>query len=161
MMNTKEFFLKVLDQETQTFRKVLEALPDDKFGHKVHIKSREAGNIAAQLALQWKAITGVLKTGTPTMDPHDMENMNKPKMLEAFDAGMAELKQAVKDTADDDWENGMGRLEWPGGKWEAPKYDMAWGFFLDAVHHRGQLTTFLRAMGEKVPGVYGPSADSA
>jgi len=29
-----------------------------------------------------------------------------------------------------------------------------------SVHHRGQLSTYLRAMGGKVPGIYGPSADS-
>ena len=37
---------------------------------------------------------------------------------------------------------------------------MIWGFLFDSIHHRGQLMTYLRAMGEKVPGIYGPSADS-
>jgi uncharacterized damage-inducible protein DinB len=40
-----------------------------------------------------------------------------------------------------------------------PGYENAWGFLLDLVHHRGQLTTYLRAMGAKVPQIYGPSAD--
>ena len=40
-----------------------------------------------------------------------------------------------------------------------PGYDNAWGFLLDIVHHRGQLTTYLRAMGSTVPQIYGPSAD--
>ena len=38
-------------------------------------------------------------------------------------------------------------------------YDMAWGFLLDQIHHRGQLSTYLRPMGAKVPSIYGPSAD--
>jgi uncharacterized damage-inducible protein DinB len=37
--------------------------------------------------------------------------------------------------------------------------DMAWGFLLDLIHHRGQLTTYLRPMGSTVPQIYGPSAD--
>jgi len=37
--------------------------------------------------------------------------------------------------------------------------DNAWGFLLDMIHHRGQLTTYLRPMGAKVPQIYGPSAD--
>jgi uncharacterized damage-inducible protein DinB len=41
----------------------------------------------------------------------------------------------------------------------APVYDMAWGFMLDQIHHRGQLSTYLRPMGAKVPQIYGPSAD--
>ena len=42
---------------------------------------------------------------------------------------------------------------------EAPRMQLAWIFFLDAVHHRGQLSTYLRPMGSKVPAIYGPSAD--
>jgi len=40
-------------------------------------------------------------------------------------------------------------------------YDMAWGFLMDQVHHRGQLSTYLRPMGAKVPAIYGPSADES
>ena len=38
-------------------------------------------------------------------------------------------------------------------------YNMAWGFLLDQIHHRGQLSTYLRPMGAKVPAIYGASAD--
>ena len=37
--------------------------------------------------------------------------------------------------------------------------DFVWGMFFDAIHHRGQLTTYLRPMGGKVPSIYGPSGD--
>ena len=40
-------------------------------------------------------------------------------------------------------------------------YDTAWGFLFDQVHHRGQLSTYLRPMGSTVPSIYGPSADEA
>ena len=42
---------------------------------------------------------------------------------------------------------------------EAPCQQLAWMMLLDAVHHRGQLSTYLRPMGSKVPAIYGPSAD--
>jgi hypothetical protein len=35
----------------------------------------------------------------------------------------------------------------------------AWGFLFDLIHHRGQLSTYLRPMGSTVPAIYGPSAD--
>ena len=38
-------------------------------------------------------------------------------------------------------------------------YHFAWEFLFDAVHHRGQLSTYLRPMGSTVPSIYGPSAD--
>lgn len=42
---------------------------------------------------------------------------------------------------------------------EAPCQQLAWMFFFDAIHHRGQLSTYLRPMGSRVPAIYGPSAD--
>ena len=44
--------------------------------------------------------------------------------------------------------------------WESTRGLMAWSFLLDAVHHRGQLSTYIRPMGGKVPSIYGPSGDS-
>ena len=38
-------------------------------------------------------------------------------------------------------------------------YNNAWGFLFDIIHHRGQLSTYLRPMGSTVPQIYGPSAD--
>jgi len=38
-------------------------------------------------------------------------------------------------------------------------FDTAWGFLLDVIHHRGQLSTYLRPMGATVPQIYGPTAD--
>ena len=43
--------------------------------------------------------------------------------------------------------------------WEATVGDMLFGFLFDAVHHRGQLSSYLRPMGAKVPSISGPSAD--
>ena len=43
--------------------------------------------------------------------------------------------------------------------WEDAVGQMVWGMLFDAIHHRGQLSTYLRPMGGKVPSIYGPSAD--
>ena len=43
---------------------------------------------------------------------------------------------------------------------EQPVGGFLWAFLFDAVHQRGQLTTYIRPMGGKVPTIYGPSADS-
>jgi uncharacterized damage-inducible protein DinB len=58
--------------------------------------------------------------------------------------------------------------ELPAAKWNGeleffgsarPAAPMAWSFLFDIVHHRGQITTYLRPMGAKVPQIYGPSGD--
>jgi len=43
--------------------------------------------------------------------------------------------------------------------WEDTLQNMLWGYLFDMVHHRGQLSAYLRPMGGKVPSIYGPSAD--
>ena len=50
-----------------------------------------------------------------------------------------------------------GTLAWFGK--DRPASPMAWSFLFDIVHHRGQITTYLRPMGCTVPQMYGPSAD--
>ncbi len=42
---------------------------------------------------------------------------------------------------------------------EMPISGFVWMFFFDAIHHRGQLSTYIRPMGGKVPSIYGPSGD--
>ena len=156
-MTNKEFFLKTLEAEAPRFRVAIEALAEDKQDYKVNERSREAGNIASQLAVQWKAISGIIKAGAPDFNPHDMENNSKADMLAKFDAGMEQLKKDAAEISDSDWENGDASM---GPQWSDKKYNMAWGFLFDAIHHRGQLSTFLRAMGATVPSIYGPSADT-
>ena len=156
-MTNKEFYLKVLAEEAPKFKVAIEALPEDKQSHKVHEKSREAGNLAAQLALQWKATSGAVVKGVPNFDPHEMGPQSKSHMLKKFDEGMAQLVKDVTEISDEEWENGDAAM---GDMWKDKKYNMAWGFLFDAIHHRGQLATYLRAMGEKVPSIYGPSGDT-
>lgn len=155
-MTNKEFFLATIKFEAPKFRVVIEALPDDQHEYKVHEKARSAVNLTAQLAVQWKAISGVLNSGAPDFNPHEMEDQSKEDMLSKFDAGMAQLQKDVEAISEEDWDNADAAM---GETWKDKKGNMAWGFLMDAIHHRGQLTTYLRAMGAHVPSVYGPSAD--
>ena len=61
---------------------------------------------------------------------------------------------AVGALPDERWN---GTLEFFGS--QRPASPMAWSFLFDIVHHRGQITTYLRPMGSTVPQIYGPSAD--
>jgi uncharacterized damage-inducible protein DinB len=44
---------------------------------------------------------------------------------------------------------------------EKPLMEFLWDFMFDAIHHRGQLSAYLRPMGGRVPSIYGPSADDS
>ncbi len=61
--------------------------------------------------------------------------------------------------SDEAW--GANAKMWAGDHlaWEASAGEIMWGFLFDQIHHRGQLSTYIRPAGGKVPGIYGPSAD--
>ena len=156
-MTNKEFFIKTLESEKDKFREVIAALPDDKHTHKVHDKSRDAGSLAGQLAVQWVGISNVITKGDPSGGDYYKGQKTKTEMLKIFDQSFAQLLKDLDAISDQSWENDDAAM---GDFWKDKKYNMAWGFLFDAIHHRGQLSTFLRAMGEKVPSIYGPSADT-
>mgnify|MGYP002262846311 CR=1 FL=1 len=57
------------------------------------------------------------------------------------------------------WEKKGKFLMGEAGAWEDTIGQFLWGFLFDAIHHRGQLSTYLRPMGSKVPAIYTASAD--
>jgi uncharacterized damage-inducible protein DinB len=76
------------------------------------------------------------------------------EIVAAYEKQSAEIIQRWNDLPPSRWD---GVLEFFGA--ERPSSPMAWSFLFDIVHHRGQITTYLRPMGSTVPSIYGPSAD--
>jgi soluble lytic murein transglycosylase-like protein len=73
------------------------------------------------------------------------------EVFEAYDSRATEIDGALERAAAERWN---GTLEFFGS--ERPASPMAWSFLFDIVHHRGQITTYLRPMGSTVPQIYGP-----
>ena len=76
------------------------------------------------------------------------------EIVERYVEQSRDIVKRWKALSDDKWN---GELEFFGGKRAASP--MAWSFLFDLVHHRGQISTYLRPMGAKVPQIYGPSGD--
>jgi uncharacterized damage-inducible protein DinB len=91
--------------------------------------------------------------------------MQPPKSIKeaagVFTAVAPKLGQALKAIDEKTWDEKMTTLYSPEGKvWQqAPLGGMIWSTLFDLIHHRGQLSTYIRPMGGKVPSIYGPSAD--
>ncbi len=86
--------------------------------------------------------------------PYDID-----KVVAGFEKWSAEVNDRLEHLDEAAWDKKV-RLLIPGGAaWEDTLGQMIWGFLFDAIHHRGQLSTYLRPMGGKVPSIYGPSAD--
>ena len=92
----------------------------------------------------------------PVEPPNAVEAVKR-----AFDEAYRGLDERLARLDDEAWRKTVQLLA--GGKVvsERPLGDFLWFFFFDAIHHRGQLSTYIRPMGGKVPAIYGPSADES
>jgi uncharacterized damage-inducible protein DinB len=151
-VDEKALFTKFWTAESRTTRTVLSRIPEGS-DYRPDPKSRTAKQIAWQIVCEERMIIEALETGTAEWTPAPMPATMKG-VLEAYEEQAAELPGRWKALSVKQWD---GDLEFFGGK--RPASPMAWSFLFDIVHHRGQLTTYLRPMGAKVPQIYGPSGD--
>lgn len=159
----KELALADVRAELTGTRKMLEQVPDDRFGWSPHARSFTLGELSTHLVniLHW--MEGVLQH-----DEFDMAESPLPReplktraaLLNEFDRRETRCLEALDEISDKalqaDWvlKNGnqvVSRL---------PKVAAVRLFVVShMIHHRAQLGVYLRLLGQKVPGVYGPSAD--
>ena len=81
------------------------------------------------------------------------------EILDTYDRHHDSVTSRLRDLAASQWEKDIPFMFQGQEVMKASGYENAWGFLFDLVHHRGQLSTYLRPMGSTVPAIYGPSAD--
>ena len=151
-MDEKQLFTEFWEKESKTTRTVLSRIPEGS-DYRPDPKSRTAQEIAWQLVCEEKMIIEALENGKAEWAPPPMPaSMNE--VLAAYEKQSAGIADRWKRLPASKWD---GQLEFFGSK--RPASPMAWSFLFDIVHHRGQISTYLRPMGSKVPQIYGPSGD--
>jgi uncharacterized damage-inducible protein DinB len=159
-MNTREFLIECFQAERPKFERVLRAVPPDKLAYRPHERSTSAGDLVWLLASE-------LDDACVIADRGELDYVLPPapatlgESIAAYERNASELQKRLARLDDGAWGRPVKfRMD---GKvmWEASLGEMLWGFLFDAIHHRGQLSTYLRPMGAKVPSIYGPSADDS
>ncbi len=159
-MTNREFFLQQCVSEFPRFEGVLKAVPPNQLEYRPHPKSRSALELIGHLIGHEQDLVELAETGKIN---HRMQVPFKDldEALQLYRTAHAALEKKLASVDDASWESpGQFLLN---GKvaYEFPQRDLAWMLLFDGVHHRGQLSTYLRPMGGKVPPIYGPSGDSA
>ena len=161
-MPLADMFIRELELEAKTTRRVLERVPDDKLTWKPHTKSMSLRQLAQHVATIPGNISGMAK-----LDGYDVEKFSEPPALEstaaivaAFDASVAQAKADLAATDDaammKDWSFRMGGNP----IMTIPRIGVYRSILLNHLyHHRGQLSVYLRLLDVPVPSIYGPSAD--
>ena len=165
-MTIAELLGPEFDQEMASTRKVLERVPDDKFGWKPHDKSFSMGNLASHLVnlVSWTVDT-MNKTefdmAGVSLEEMNRAAKNRTELLSWFDASTAKARAALNKPDADyfvPWTLKNGAQVF----FTMPRYNCVRSFCLNhIVHHRAQLGVYLRLNNVAVPGAYGPSADES
>ena len=162
-MTVSDLAFSDLSNELAVTRTVLDRLPDGQFGWAPHEKSTTLGGLAAHMVTLLRMPALVLSTdevdlaaGRPPATPMP----DRAAVLAAFDAAAAGVREAFG-AADDEALGGTWRLRMGGRTIAAGRRrEMLRHLFLShLIHHRGQMTVYLRLLGVPVPPAYGPTAD--
>ena len=156
-MDEKALFLKFWEKEAPAMRKVIERIPEGS-DYRPDGKSRTARDIAWQIVREEIVLGEGLAQGfldwTDIPTPATMKDV-----LAAYDRDHASATKKMKSLPLEGWTRQV-PFKYQGKEFSSSTgFEHAWGFLFDLIHHRGQLTTYLRPMGAKVPQIYGPSGD--
>ena len=151
-MDEKSLFTKFWINESKTTAKVLERIPENS-DYRPDPNSRTAQDIAWQIVAEEKMIMEALETGNVKWAPGEMLNSMK-EVADTYVKQSADLAKRWEALPQEKWD---GELDFFGHP--CPGSAMAWIFLFDLVHHRGQISTYLRPMGSKVPRIYRHSFD--
>jgi uncharacterized damage-inducible protein DinB len=161
------FLLAELDREVDRSRRALQHIPEDHGDWKPHERSMAFGALSHMVATIPSWIAMILRKNELDIAPADGSTMRQDipptsfALLRALDAAAADARVALSGASDDHLQS-VWRLKARGEVvQEASRLQMIQDTFNHWSHHRGQMTVYLRLMGEPVPALYGPSADDA
>lgn len=161
-MNPMEALIQELDHEAATTRHVLECVPEAAYAWRPHEKGMSMGELCGHIASLPGSMPQVLGA-----EGFDVSQRPGPEAAPATTSEtIARFDESV--SAAREWLTGLG--ERAGETWRVYQGEdeimampraAAIRFFMfnHLYHHRGQLSAYLRAAGEVVPSVYGPTAD--
>jgi len=157
-----QIFLKELQQEAVTTRKMLALIPDDQYQWKPHEKSMTILQLAPHIAELPSWVTMVLNTSELDFaaEPYTPQDITTTAaLLDLFEKNLAggktSLESAREEQLADLWTLRNGETIYS----TSSKAEVIRMAFSQIIHHRAQLGVYLRLLNIPIPGSYGPSAD--
>jgi len=159
-MNLGTSLLPEFDQEMATTRRLLERVPDEKGQWKPHPKSFSLGHLAQLVSWMpgWIANT-VRESGLDLLTAPGYSYERTATLLAGFDQNVRDAREALAASTDNDlgalWSLKRGEMV----LFSAPRATVVRTHINHLIHHRGQLSVYLRLVDVPLPSIYGPTAD--
>ena len=159
MPSAREEYKTTFEREHPITKKVLRAYPADKGAYKNHPNNNTALQIAWTFVIENNVAMAALKGPLQLSGGFPPPPAKFEDVIDAYEKTSKQLLDAVMATP----ESRLGeKIAFPTGKnqmGEMPVIDFLWFMLMDSIHHRGQLSVYIRPAGGKVPSIYGPSGD--
>jgi uncharacterized damage-inducible protein DinB len=162
-MTISQMLLPEFDQEMANTRKMLDRVPAN-LDYKPHEKSMTLGQLASHVAEipSWISFTLENTLLELTSDFKPFLAKAPAELLEMFDKSVVDARKALEKATDEDMAQ-VWTMKWDGKEvMSMPRTAVLRGMVMNhLIHHRAQLSVYLRLNNVAVPGMYGPSADEA
>ncbi|MCL4215222.1 MAG: DinB family protein [Gemmatimonadales bacterium] len=158
-MSALKQFEQVWTRENATTRKVLHAIPDDQAEFKTSPNVKAAREVAHIFSMGQGAMLAALDGSWKFPPSFPKAPATLAEVRKAFDESTKALQGALAKAKEARMDEKVMFMTGPKQPGEMSVSTFCWFMLLDTIHHRGQLSIYLRAMGAKVPSIYGPSAD--
>jgi uncharacterized damage-inducible protein DinB len=161
-MPINEMILPEFDEEMKATRRMLERVPDGKFDYKPHEKSMALGRLASHVAElpSWAAHTMQSEVLEIQAGQKPYQTNSNQQLVADFDKNVAEARKLIAAASDGDFQK-MWTFKYGGQTmFSMPRLAVLRSVVMNhMIHHRAQLSVYLRLNEIEVPGMYGPSAD--
>lgn len=160
-MSMIQALLEELDQEAQTTRRVLQAVPGEHLGWRPHEKSMSLGQLALHVASVPGAIAELSRNSPyPLPEFKQASAATADELVPALEQSLAKARQILGGMSDADLAATWRLVDGDREIMAVPVGALLRSIMLNHwYHHRGQLSVYLRQVGAPVPAIYGPSAD--
>jgi uncharacterized damage-inducible protein DinB len=154
-MTQYEYFIETAEREFATTLKLIKAFPGDKLDFKPHERSNSARALFMTFLVECELMKKV--TSDSMKEWSGMDAYNRDSLLEfadSFELMISEVLTAVRNLGEE-----KAQEMFTGFGSEQSKINGLWMMLFDQIHHRGQLSVYIRLAGGRVPQTYGPTAD--
>lgn len=154
-----DFLIADFESEMPTTLGVFAAVPADRLDYQPDEKSKTGLGLVRHITLEDEWLLDCVKNGEFAPPPDDSDAcgiMNPTDAVARYKERVPAALERVRAMSGEDLAKTIDMF----GMIQAPAVGFLAMTIKHSVHHRGQLSSYLRAMGGKVPGIYGPSADT-
>ncbi len=155
----KDMFLNSFQRECETTLKLLKAFPTDKSEFKPHERSRTAKELAWNFVMEQAVADKAMKGKLDFSQRPPSPPASYAEVIATFENASRDTVKKLSAMSEDELHHMVQFPVGPGKMGDFRSMDILWMTLMDQIHHRGQLSVYLRLVGAKVPSIYGPTAD--